>query len=1319
MHRGFQRETGSGRRGGRKLPSLGAVVSALLASVLMMGTLLGLVVSEASATALPACTTASTATCAVTLNMTAGSFGVHGNGAATIPGPASITGTLDPKTGAVTGATLSRLAYNVPSSPLNTHSTETVIITQLTPGAGTGSINSLGDVSYSAALQILITIHSPLKTACATNAPVNVTLTSSAPYSSGAVTISQKNFTIPDFTPSAPGYNCLALAGSQLNVRYSGTTNVMSLSLTGAMPLPPPPTKPTTTSLTVSPTGPVLVGTTVTLRATVSATVGSTPAPAGQVTFMSGPTFVGRVPLSTTAGTETATLTTSHLPAVPTQTLTAVYSGDTKYAPSTSPAKSYSVQPKPSVSTNLAATAIVGAATPTYFTVRLTNPSIGESWADLKLTIRLAVLKSTHENVTMEYENSTGTWCPISFANRGGSLLLGTFKGLTGACGSTTKFSLPAGTSLTVHFRIAYSAAVVSFGQQTATFALQTLNAAGTVVPPFTSTVTTGVYTYAPSAVGKVLVSPATRYNPTLKTTPTVTAIPSGYQFFPQVIFTAPPNAPTTTKAVYPYPVGTYTYQVDGHTFTPPIVLTTHYYTTDVIALLETQSIPTSGLSIGSHTLTIVYSGDSVYNGVNITRAFTVVAAAPGTVYNCTRAGAPIAGSVIVSGALPRTSPAGVGTARVTLISLAVNLDGSAAFITTTEDLTDVKVNLSPGGSITAPTIVPSAANDTVTAKWTGLSATVPVTGSPGAQVPVGIESVSFTGGGVAFNCTAGSPAATIGSILVSGVTLAASPASPVLSGTNAVLAATVVPTTRGGQVNFLTHTAGSGKTVTLGTATVPTSGPTKGIARLSVPAPSVGQHSYSAQWSGTVPVSTSNTVAYTVETKPAVTKQPSAQTVKEGTAATFTATASGTPTPTVQWQVSTNGSTWSTITGATGTMYVTPVTAAADSGNKYRAVFTNGAGSATTDGASLTVVVPPSVATQPANQSAVTGNTATFSAKATGSVLAVQWQVSTNGGSSWSNAPGTPSNSFASRTTLTSAYTTPATTTANNGNQYRAVFSNGEGTATSNAATLTVTTTPPPPPPPPPPPASGTGYHLVAANGSVYSYGTAPFYGSMGGKSLSAPIVGTATTPGDGGYWLVGSDGGIFSFGNAAFYGSMGGQPLNKPIVGIAATPDGKGYWEVASDGGIFAFGDAAFYGSMGGKPLNKPIVGIASTPDGKGYWMVASDGGIFSFGDAAFYGSTGSLTLNKPIVGMASSSTGGGYWLVAADGGVFSFGNAGFHGTVAGTTSASIVSLVPTGDNGGYWETAASGQVFQFGDATSAGTALAQTATIVAMSD
>jgi hypothetical protein len=131
--------------------------------------------------------------------------------------------------------------------------------------------------------------------------------------------------------------------------------------------------------------------------------------------------------------------------------------------------------------------------------------------------------------------------------------------------------------------------------------------------------------------------------------------------------------------------------------------------------------------------------------------------------------------------ALKLTFISGQHPTHVTLVNLTVNLDPGVPDLPTGAtgiNFTDVKINLSPGGTVTAPTAVVMVANDTMTGNWTGLSATVPVTGSPGSQVTVGIASVAFTVGGAHFNCTAGSPAAIIGSILVSGVTLSASPAS-------------------------------------------------------------------------------------------------------------------------------------------------------------------------------------------------------------------------------------------------------------------------------------------------------------------------------------------------------------------------------------------------------------------------------------------------------------------------------------------------------------------------------------------------------------
>jgi hypothetical protein len=38
-------------------------------------------------------------------------------------------------------------------------------------------------------------------------------------------------------------------------------------------------------------------------------------------------------------------------------------------------------------------------------------------------------------------------------------------------------------------------------------------------------------------------------------------------------------------------------------------------------------------------------------------------------------------------------------------------------------------------------------------------------------------------------------------------------------------------------------------------------------------------------------------------------------------------------------------------------------------------------------------------------------------------------------------------------------------------------------------------------------------------------------------------------------GYWLVASDGGIFAFGSAPFLGSTGNLTLNKPITGMSGT--------------------------------------------------------------------------------------------------------------------------------------------------------------------
>ncbi|HTU92465.1 MAG TPA: immunoglobulin domain-containing protein [Gemmataceae bacterium] len=213
--------------------------------------------------------------------------------------------------------------------------------------------------------------------------------------------------------------------------------------------------------------------------------------------------------------------------------------------------------------------------------------------------------------------------------------------------------------------------------------------------------------------------------------------------------------------------------------------------------------------------------------------------------------------------------------------------------------------------------------------------------------------------------------------------------------------------------------------------------------------------------------------------TAPIITSNPTSQTATVGANVTFTASASGSPTPTVQWQVSTDGgTTWSAISGATSTtLALTDVTAAMN-GYVYEAVFTNSAGTATTNAAMLTVSATtssePSITTQPSNSTVTAGQTATFTALASGSPTpTVQWQVSTNGGLTFSNISGATSTTLMLNNVAT----------AMNGYEYQAIFSNSAGAVTSSAAALTVSqslpppvsSSPPPPvhstPPPPPPP--------------------------------------------------------------------------------------------------------------------------------------------------------------------------------------------------------------------------------------------------------
>jgi hypothetical protein len=261
----------------------------------------------------------------------------------------------------------------------------------------------------------------------------------------------------------------------------------------------------------------------------------------------------------------------------------------------------------------------------------------------------------------------------------------------------------------------------------------------------------------------------------------------------------------------------------------------------------------------------------------------------------------------------------------------------------------------------------------------------------------------------------------------------------------------------------------------------------------------------YEAVFTNSLGSTPTTAATLTVQTLPAVTTQPSAQTATAGTTATFTAAASGSPTPTVQWQVSTDGGvTWTNISGATSTTLTVNNVLPSQDGNKYQAVFTNAAGTVTTSAAVLTVLYAPIVVTNPSNLTVTAGQTAKFAATANADPTAtVQWQVSSNGGVTWTNLTDGANVSGSTSTVLTLSNVSFSL----NDDEYEAVFSNGIGTpTTTTAATLTVYTPP-----------------AVTANpsGETASVGSTAFF-TAAASGNPAPTV----------QWQLSTDGGQI-FGN------------------------------------------------------------------------------------------------------------------------------------------------------------------------------------------
>ncbi|HTK74452.1 MAG TPA: Ig-like domain-containing protein [Gemmataceae bacterium] len=158
-----------------------------------------------------------------------------------------------------------------------------------------------------------------------------------------------------------------------------------------------------------------------------------------------------------------------------------------------------------------------------------------------------------------------------------------------------------------------------------------------------------------------------------------------------------------------------------------------------------------------------------------------------------------------------------------------------------------------------------------------------------------------------------------------------------------------------------------NGRPITLSSYTQPQHGTVTQIAntfdvKYTPTAGYLGQDSFSYVVSNGFALSNPATVSINDYDPAAVILQPATQTIGEGLSVTFAAAATGSPAPTVQWQVSTNGgTTFTNVGGATGNT-LSFTTILGQNGNRYRAVFDNGFSTATSNAAMLTVTARPAV---------------------------------------------------------------------------------------------------------------------------------------------------------------------------------------------------------------------------------------------------------------------------------------------------------------------------------------------------------------------
>ena len=336
--------------------------------------------------------------------------------------------------------------------------------------------------------------------------------------------------------------------------------------------------------------------------------------------------------------------------------------------------------------------------------------------------------------------------------------------------------------------------------------------------------------------------------------------------------------------------------------------------------------------------------------------------------------------------------------------------------------------------------------------------------------------------------------------------------------------------------------------------------------------------------------ISYSDTITRIVQTtvcnSVAVNAQPANVTTCVGSDAVFSVTADGTS-PSYQWQVSTDGGvTYTNIAGATGATLTIPAVTASMNNNKYRVLISNACpSSVTSTGVTLTTNLPASINAQPTPQTACVGANTSFTVTASGTNISYQWEVSTDGGVTYTNISGATN----------STYDITGIVSTQNGNLYRVVISGCNPTPiNSNAVLLTVS--------------NQASIATQPTNTPACTGGIATFSVTASGSSLLYQ-------------WQVSTDGGL-TYTNIGIATSSSTLVLN----GVSSSMNNNKYRvlitnncssSVLSDAGTLIVSDPA---SLTSQPNSNAVCegsdvsfSVAATGTNITYqWQVSTDGGI-----------------------------------------------------------------------------------------------------------